>query len=98
MDYERIVCYTPASGSKPTSIHLWKYLVVRDALLRTVPKNDPGIEAQRLPEIVGETLGPQDKKELGSLTWYTTTVRLHMEVEGELIRVPKSKPLRLIRA
>ncbi|NNE34504.1 MAG: hypothetical protein HKN13_04680 [Rhodothermales bacterium] len=97
MPEERIRCYTPTPGKQPTTIHLWKYMAVRDAILQVVPKEPPGIEAQDLPGLVAAQLSEETLGNLGSVPWYTTTVRLHMEVDGELVRVAGLMPQHIIR-
>ena len=44
---------------------------------------------------VVQQLDPGEKEKPGSVSWYTTTVKLDMEVKREIERVPGSKPQRL---
>ena len=97
MSEERTICHTPTPGKKPTSIPTWKYKAIREALLKIVPSTKPGIAAKDLPNLVASELEPEIKEKLGSITWHTTSVKLNMEVDGELCRVPKVKPQHLIR-
>ncbi len=97
MTEERTLCRTPTPGKQSTSIPAWKYRAVRVAILQIVPATLPGIAAKELPALVGAALSAQDKKALGSVAWHTTTVKLNMEVEGELARVPGVTPQHLIR-
>lgn len=93
-----MLCRTPTPGKQPTSIPAWKYRLVREALLAIVPTALPGIAARALPARVAEALPSDARERLGSVTWHVTTVRLNMEVEGELHRVAGVKPLHLVRA
>lgn len=91
----RVVCETPTPGKKSTRIRKWKYDLVRDAILRAVSEDHDGVEFRRLPELVESHLLRSELQRLGSLSWYVTTVKLDMEVKGELERVPGSRPQRL---
>jgi len=97
MSEPRTVCHTPTPGKQPTSIVTWKYDLVRAAILKVAPTPEPGGVAKDLPAMVGDQLSTDDKAKLGSITWYTTSVKLDMEVQGELARVAGAKPQRLIK-
>ncbi len=94
---KKITCKTPSPGKQPTRIAQWKYDVVRSALLRLVPKKGDGVIFRDLPKMVAKALKPNELKQLGSASWYTTVVKLHLEVIGELKRVPDATPQRLLR-
>lgn len=98
MSEQRIVCHTPTPGKQPTSIPTWKYRALRAAILDVVPAREPGIVAKDLPGMVADQLSDDIKAELGSIAWHTTTVKLNMEVDGELQRVAGAKPQRLVRS
>lgn len=70
------------------------------AILRAVPEEEPGLEFRDLPDAVGDLLEPDELKlkRLGSIAWYTTTVKLDLEVKGALRRVKGSSPQRLVRS
>jgi hypothetical protein len=93
----KTTCHTPTPGKQPTRIPTWKYQAVRQAILKIVPSEPPGIAAKDLPARVATELDADLRAKLGSVAWHTTTVKLHMEVEGELARVPDAKPQRLVR-
>ena len=92
---EKVLCETPTPGKQPTRIDRWKYDLVHSAILASVPRNDEGVKFRELPGLVEEHLDPAELENLGSVSWYTTSVKLDMEVKGELERVPGSKPQRL---
>lgn len=92
---DKVTCETPTPGKKPTRIAKWKYDLVRTAILAVVPCDDQGVEFRVLPKLVEGQISADDLKRLGSVSWYTTTVKLDMEVKGVIERVPASKPQRL---
>ncbi|MCG3121428.1 MAG: hypothetical protein ALAOOOJD_04520 [bacterium] len=92
---EKFLCLTPTPGKQGTRIDRWKYETLRRAIRRAVPKNKIGIEFVKLPVLVRPYLTADELKRLGSLMWYVTTVKLHLEVIGELERVPHSQPQRI---
>lgn len=94
---EKVVVETPTPGKQPTRIDKWKYDLVHDAILAVVPADENGVEFSQLAQLVEAHLSPADLEKLGSVSWYTTTVKLDMEVKGEIERIPGSKPQRLRR-
>ncbi|MGD2253575.1 MAG: hypothetical protein PVF70_11735 [Anaerolineales bacterium] len=94
---ERVLCRTPTPGKQGVRIAKWKYNRVRQAILGVLPEAGDGIEFRRLPELVKASLSEEESEELGSISWYTTTVKLELEVRSEIERVPASKPQRLRR-
>lgn len=94
---EKVVAETPTPGKQPTRIDKWKYDLVHDAILAVVPADENGVEFNQLAQLVEAHLSPADLEKLGSVSWYTTTVKLDMEVKGEIERIPGSKPQRLRR-
>lgn len=50
-----------------------------------------------LSEKVKSALPAKQLAELGSVSWYTTTVKLDLEVRGNLYRVEGARPQRLLR-
>ncbi len=97
MKDEKIRCETPTPGKKPTNITRWKYDAVKKAILKSIPKNSKGILFKDLAKSVEQHLSPDEKKKLGSIGWYTTCVKLDLEVKGLIKRLPDSSPQRLIR-
>jgi hypothetical protein len=91
---DRIACYTPTKGRKgATRIPRWKYDCVRRAILDVLEDSDEGqIAFQDLAEYVQDQLTSNQLAKLGSLKWHVTTVKLNMEVDGELERVPRRSP------
>lgn len=95
MDQEdKIACYTPTKGREgATRIPRWKYDCVRRAILNILDEAEDGqVLFKDLAENVGEVLTSNQLAKLGSLGWHVTTVKLNMEVDGELERVPRKTP------
>lgn len=96
-DIERTECRNPVAGRAPVRIPTWKYEAVRRAILAAVPRGQPGTEFRALPGLVAQALSAGERGRLGSVSWHTTVVKLHMEALGELERLPGGGPQRLIR-
>ncbi len=99
-DSERVACGTPAKGKKPVRILKWKFEAVRKAILKVVPRSKSGAKSIFFKDLCDEVRGvmkEEDLEDLGSLGWYTTTVKLEMEVRGEIRRVEERGPQRLAR-
>ncbi len=92
---DKVVCQTPTPGKQPTRIDRWKYDLIHSAILAVIPTNDQGVEFRELPGLVEETINPADLEKLGSVSWYTTTVKLDMEVKREIEQIPGSTPQKL---
>ena len=96
-DDSRVVCETPTPGKQPTRILKWKYDLTREAVLNVVSRSEDGVEFRGLRDLVAAVLSKEQLSKLGSVSWYTHTVKLDMEVKGEIERVPGSVPQRLRR-
>ena len=98
-DDTRVVCHTPTPGKKPTRIHRWKYDLLRRIILDILAGSADGVQFRSLPGLIEERLSPEQQANLGSVSWYTTTVKLDMEVKGDIERVPRVTPqlLRLVK-
>ena len=96
-DTDKVECRTPAEGRDGvTRIPKWKYDCVRDAILEAVAgAGSQGLKFSALKNEVGDRLTEDQQSRLGSLGWHVTTVKLNMEVEGEIARLPGT-PQRLV--
>ncbi|MEN1729338.1 MAG: hypothetical protein AAGJ52_12945 [Pseudomonadota bacterium] len=94
---DRISCRTPTPGKQPTSIPRWKFELLREHILALVPEQPPGIKAADLPGLVRDRLSAADLETLGSVNWHVTTVKLELEVCGEIQRVDAVAPQHLIQ-
>lgn len=93
----KVLCETPTPGKEGTRIPKWKYDAVRAAIRTVVPRSTDGIEFRALPDLVQEVLSAEHRQQLGSITWHTVTVKLHLEVIGEIERIAGSRPQRIRR-
>lgn len=88
MAEERVACRTPAPGKMGvTRIPKWKFDAVRAAILETLA--DGPVPFSQLTARVGDRLTGSDKDHMGSLGWHTTTVKLELEVRGEICRLDR---------
>lgn len=94
---DKIACYTPSKGRESgVRIPRWKYECVRRAILGVLDEADDGqVMFQDLADHVQDQLTSNQLAKLGSLKWHVTTVKLNMEVDGELERVARKTPQRL---
>jgi hypothetical protein len=92
---ERIYAQTVTPGKKGVNISRDKYEIIFNAILEILNEREE-IRFKDLPRAV------KGKLKFGfnvSIPWYTTTVKLHMEHQEIIERVPDKVPqcLRLIR-
>ena len=86
-DGERVACRSPNSPKgKGVRIPRWKFDVVRTAILDELREND--VLFVELPDRAGARLSPADRSRMGSVGWHVTTVKLELEVRGEIRRLP----------
>lgn len=95
---DKVLCLNPDPKKSGTNMDRWKYELVREILLEAIPDEEPGVAFKDLAGRLGEDLTPAKIEELGSLGWYTTTVKLDLEARGEIERLPGTSPQRLIRS
>ena len=74
-----------------------KYEAVRAAILDLVAEGEASVPFVGLADKVAALLPPPVLQDLGSVGWYTTAVKLHLEANGEIERVPGAQPQRLRR-
>lgn len=100
MDEPKTECRTPAKGRDGvTNIATWKYDAVRGAILSVLKSaGAEGAKFAELPEAVKSRLSADHLDKMGSVAWHTTSVKLNMEVEGEIKRLTGVAPQRLVMA
>ncbi len=92
---ENVACRTPAEGRDGvTNIPTWKYNAVSDAIISILNK-DGAAFFKDLHEKVRERLDADTLERLGSLKWHVTTVKLEMEVRGDIMRLDGKGPQRI---
>lgn len=93
----RVMTASPNTGRDNVRIDAEKYDALRNAILRVLPARPPGLEFKKLPDAVRAHLPGGKIPGGGSLRWYTTVVKLDLEVRGEIERVEGASPQRLVR-
>ena len=85
MAEDKVACRTPnPHKSGVTQIPKWKFDALRKAILDELSEGD--VPFSPLSAKVGARLSDDQKAELGSLGWPVTTVKLELEVCGEIGR------------
>lgn len=88
---DKVACRSPALGSHGiTRIPAWKYDLVRAHILHIL-KNGPQVYND-VRDAVGARLTEDEAHSLGKLGWHVITVKLEMEVRGEIERVKAKGP------
>ena len=88
---EKVACRTPAEGRDGvTNIPAWKFDAVRAAILDAL--KDGAIKTMTLKDAVGDRLDAETLEKLGKLGWHVVTVKLEMEVRGEIERLDVKGP------
>ncbi|WP_299298231.1 hypothetical protein [uncultured Tateyamaria sp.] len=88
---EKVACRTPAEGrTGETRIPAWKFEAVRAAILDTL--KDGPIRYADLNAAVADRLDADTLDRLGKLGWHVVTVKLEMEVRGEIERLDVKGP------
>ena len=95
---DKVACRTPAKGRNGvTSIPRWKFNAVRSAILDALDGAGPdGLPFASLPNAVRSRLEARELDRLGSVNWHVTTVKLEMEVAGEIARKGGVVPQQLV--
>lgn len=98
MKDDKVPCRSPAKGRDGvTAIPRWKYEAVRRAILDALGQAGPeGMPFAHLPNAVRDRLCEETLGRLGSVGWHVTTVKLEMEVQGEIARKNGVVPQQLI--
>ncbi len=90
---EKILTLHPA-GKAGVNIDKQKYDTVREAIILSLREHD----TLSFGELTAEVRMRLEGTFAGSISWYVTTVKLDLEARGEIVRVPKSSPQRLVLA
>jgi hypothetical protein len=92
---QKVVCKTPNPGKLSKRIAKWKYDTLRNAIHSVLKENPAGVLFNDLTKLVRDKLDKITLDRIGSLSWYTTTVKLDLEVKGEFERIQDLKPQQL---
>lgn len=91
---DKVACRTPTTGRDGvTNIPAWKFDLIRDHVLSSLATGP--MTSKNLQDSVRAKLSRTEIDELGSLGWHLCTVRLEMEVRGEIARDAGKGPLKL---
>ena len=92
---QKVPCRTPAEGREGvTNIPAWKFDLLRGAI-HEVLGTAGEVAFGDLNDRVRAGLDPDELERLGSLGWHVTTVKLELEVRGEIERVPGKRPQKI---
>jgi len=94
---DKVSCRTPTPGKQAINIPRWKFDLLRKHLLALIPSALPGIRARQIPALIKTRLSAKELDRLGSVAWHVTTVKLELQVRGEIERIEGVSPQRLIR-
>ncbi len=94
----KVPCRTPAEGRDGvTHVPAWKFALMRGWLRELVRREAAeGLPFQGLAARLGGLLHEGDARHLGSVGWHLTTVKLELEVRGELARSAGKGPQRIV--
>lgn len=93
---EKIACRTPAEGRDGvTNIPAWKFDLIRGHM-RDILCDGAARIYNDVRDEIGARLTAEEAERLGKLGWHVITVKLELEVRGEIARV-KAKGLQQIR-
>ena len=95
---DKVACRTPTAGRNGvTHIPRWKYDAVRKAIVYSMTQQmGAPIYFKELRLLAKTHMQEDELMRLGSWGWHFTTVKLNMEVEGELKRIKGVEPQQLI--
>ena len=94
---DKVQTLHPDADKSGPRIDRIQYDAFRRAILKAVPRRETGIPFKELSPAVAGLLPQRVRNSVGSITWYTTTIKLDLEARGEIERVPGSRPQRLRR-
>ncbi len=88
----RVACRTPAEGRDGvTNIPAWKFDLVRGHIAAVLGDGAPQ-SCTDVRDAVGARLSAEETQALGKLGWHVITVKLELEVRGEIARVAAKRP------
>ena len=89
---DKIPCRTP-NPDKPgiTNLPAWKFNAIRKAILEILGEQGD-VRWSDLTELVRTKLTKDERDNMGSVGWHTVSVKLEMEVRGEIKRRDQKGP------
>jgi len=97
-EHHKTECRTPAEGREGvTRIPTWKYDAVRRAILAVMRAADgEPLGFTELRTVAKDQMDEEALSRLGSWGWHFTTVKLNLEVQGEIKRAAGTGPQKLV--
>ena len=91
---ETITCHSPAMGKdtakkSPVDIPAWKFHACRHAILAVLDEGET-IGWDALSRSADARLTPEERGDMGAVGWHMMTVKLEMQVRGEIHRSKKN--------
>ncbi|MXU64990.1 DUF6958 family protein [Oceanomicrobium pacificus] len=86
---DKVACRTP-NADGVTNIPAWKFEAMRAAILAALAGGPLTLKA--LTDAVPDHLSDTDRAGMGSVGWHVATVKLELEMRGEIGRVPGATP------
>lgn len=88
----RVACRTPAEGRDGvTNIPAWKFDLIRGHIAEILSDGTPQVYTD-VRDAVGARLTAEEAQALGKLGWHVITVKLELEMRGEVERVAAKGP------
>ena len=92
---ERLVVENVNHPGQKRNVDAAKYRAAKAALLKVLPKAEPGLTQSEMMSAVHKALPPGELRDKSG--WWTKTVQLDLEAKGVIVR-DGNKPLRWRRA
>lgn len=95
---DKTLCRTPTAGKDGgTNIPTWKFDLLRRHILDICAEfGSSGVAFKDLNGLVKPRLTKEELTNLGSIGWHVTTVKLELEVRGEIKRLQGVTPQSLV--
>ena len=81
---DKTICRTPISVKIPTRNPIWKFELIKSAILGILLKFGEGILLKELSQYVKPLISSTDLDKIGSLKWHVVSVKLELEVSVKL--------------
>ena len=88
---ERTPCRTPAEGRDGvTNIPTWKFEAIQRGIMNVLERGD--CPWGQLTELVKAELTEKELADMGKLGWHVISVKLELEVRGDIYRLKQKGP------
>ena len=94
----KIECRSPNKPNGPTrSVLAWKFDIAANAIRAALAKQPTGIPFDQIVAAAAQQIDKQVLETLGKPDWLVETVRLELEVRGEVERIKSGGPIPILR-